>query len=109
MEGDRESLALDKKDLAAIDRIKKAGVPVVVIIVSGRPLIIADELDKWSGLIAAWLPGSEGKGVTDVIFGDYNPTGRLSVTWPRTMEQIPINFGDSDYDPLFEYGYGLSY
>ena len=109
MEGDRESLALDKKDLAAIDRIRKAGVPVVVIIVSGRPLIITDELDKWSGLIAAWLPGSEGKGVTDVIFGDYNPTGRLSVTWPRTMEQIPINFGDSDYDPLFEYGYGLSY
>jgi len=109
MEGDRESLALDKKDLAAIDRIKKAGVPVVVIIVSGRPLIITDELEKWAGLIAAWLPGSEGKGVTDVIFGDYNPTGRLSVTWPRNMEQIPINFGDSNYDPLFEYGFGLSY
>ena len=109
MEGDRESLLLDKEDLAAIDRIKKAGVPVVVIIVSGRPLIIADELDKWAGLIAAWLPGSEGKGVADVIFGDYNPTGRLSVTWPRNMEQIPINFGDSNYDPLFEYGFGLSY
>ena len=109
MEGDRESLALDKKDFAAIERIKKAGVPVVVIIVSGRPLIIADELDEWDGVIAAWLPGSEGKGVTDVIFGDYNPTGRLSVTWPRNMEQIPINFGDSNYDPLFEYGFGLSY
>ena len=109
MEGDRESLALDKKDIAAIDRIKKAGVPVVVIVVSGRPLIITDELDGWGGGIAAWLPGSEGKGVTDVIFGDYNPTGRLSVTWPRNMEQIPINFGDSNYDPLFEYGFGLSY
>ena len=109
MEGDRESLALDKKDVATIDRIRKAGVPVVVIIISGRPLIITDELDKWSGLIAAWLPGSEGKGITDVIFGDYNPTGRLSVTWPRSMEQIPINFGDTDYDPLFEYGFGLSY
>ena len=109
MEGDRESLVLDKKDLAAINKVTKAGVPVVVIIISGRPLIITDELDKWSGLIAAWLPGSEGKGVTDVIFGDYNPTGRLSVTWPRSMEQIPINFGDTDYDPLFEYGFGLSY
>ena len=109
MEGDRESLALDKKDVATIDRLRKAGVPVVVIIISGRPLIITDELDKWAGLIAAWLPGSEGKGVTDVIFGDYNPTGRLSVTWPRSMEQIPINFGDTDYDPLFEYGFGLSY
>jgi beta-glucosidase len=109
MEGDRESLALDKKNLAAIARIKKAGVPVVVVIVSGRPLIITDEVDGWDGVIAAWLPGSEGKGVTDVIFGDYNPTGRLSVTWPRNMEQIPINFGDSNYDPLFEYGFGLSY
>ena len=109
MEGDRESLALDKKDLAVIGRIRKAGVPVVVIIVSGRPLMIADELDKWGGVIAAWLPGSEGKGITDVIFGDYNPTGRLSVTWPRNMAQIPINFGDTDYDPLFEYGFGLSY
>ena len=109
MEGDQESLALDKKDLATIDRIRKAGVPVVVIIVSGRPLMIADELDKWGGVIAAWLPGSEGKGITDVIFGDYNPTGRLSVTWPRNMAQIPINFGDTDYDPLFEYGFGLSY
>jgi beta-glucosidase len=109
MEGDRESLALDKKDLAVISRIRKAGVPVVVIIVSGRPLMITDELDKWGGVIAAWLPGSEGKGVTDVIFGDYNPTGRLSVTWPRNMAQIPINFGDTDYDPLFEYGFGLSY
>jgi beta-glucosidase len=109
MEGDRESLALDKKDLAVISRIRKAGVPVVVIIVSGRPLMITDELDKWGGVIAAWLPGSEGKGITDVIFGDYNPTGRLSVTWPRNMAQIPINFGDTDYDPLFEYGFGLSY
>ena len=109
MEGDQESLALDKKDLATIDRIRKAGVPVVVIIVSGRPLMITDELDKWGGVIAAWLPGSEGKGITDVIFGDYNPTGRLSVTWPRNMAQIPINFGDTDYDPLFEYGFGLSY
>ena len=108
-QGDRKSLALDKKDVATIDRIRKAGVPVVVIIISGRPLIITDELDKWAGLIAAWLPGSEGKGITDVIFGDYNPTGRLSVTWPRSMEQIPINFGDTDYDPLFEYGFGLSY
>ena len=109
MEGDRESLALDKKDLAVIGRSRNAAVPGVVIIVAGRPRIITDELDNWGGVIAAWLPGSEGKGITDVIFGDYNPTGRLSVTWPRNMAQIPINFGDTDYDPLFEYGFGLSY
>ena len=109
MMGDKESLQLDKKDLKAIENIRKAGVPVVVVVVSGRPLIIEGEVDKWDGLVAAWLPGSEGKGVTDVLFGDYNPTGRLSVSWPRSMDQIPINFGDETYDPLFEYGYGLSY
>ncbi|MAM64623.1 MAG: beta-glucosidase [Candidatus Marinimicrobia bacterium] len=109
MQGDKESLQLDKQDLKAIENIRKAGVPVVVVVVSGRPLIIENEVDKWDGLIAAWLPGSEGKGVTDVLFGDYNPTGRLSVSWPRNMDQIPINFGDPEYDPLFEYGFGLSY
>jgi len=109
MMGDKESLQLDKKDLKAIENVRKAGVPVVVVMVSGRPLIIEDEVDKWDGLIAAWLPGSEGKGVTDVLFGDYNPTGRLSVSWPRSMDQIPINFGDKEYNPLFEYGFGLSY
>ena len=109
MMGDKESLQLDKKDLKAIENVRKAGVPVVVVMVSGRPLIVEDEVDKWDGLIAAWLPGSEGKGVTDVLFGDYNPTGRLSVSWPRSMDQIPINFGDETYAPLFEYGFGLSY
>lgn len=109
MLGDKESLKLDKKDLKAIENIRKAGVPVVVVVVSGRPLIIENEVENWDGLIAAWLPGSEGKGVTDVLFGDYNPTGRLSISWPRSMDQIPINFGDDNYDPLFEYGFGLSY
>ena len=109
MMGDKETLQLDKKDLQAIENVRKAGVPVVVVIVSGRPLIIEDQVEKWDGLVAAWLPGSEGKGVTDVLFGDYNPTGRLSVSWPRNMNQVPINFGDENYDPLFEYGYGLSY
>lgn len=108
-EGDTTNLILDENDLAAINRLNKAGIPVVVVIVSGRPLIIEEELDKWNGLIAAWLPGTEGEGVADVLFGDYNPTGRLSITWPRNMSQIPINYGDTNYDPLFEYGFGLSY
>jgi beta-glucosidase len=108
-EGDTTNLILDKNDLAAINRLNKAGIPVVVVIVSGRPLIIEEELAKWNGLIAAWLPGTEGEGVADVLFGDYNPTGRLSITWPQNMSQIPINFGDENYDPLFEYGFGLSY
>jgi len=107
--GDRESLALDPDDLAAIANVKKAGIPVVVVVVSGRPLILGDALGQADAVVAAWLPGTEGQGVADVLFGDYKPTGKLSFTWPRTMAQIPINVGDAAYDPQFPYGFGLSY
>ena len=107
--GDRTDLSLSAEDLAAIGNVKAAGIPVAVILISGRPLSIADEIENWDALMAAWLPGTEGQGVSDVIFGDYSPTGKSSHTWPHTMTQIPINVGDPDYDPLFEYGYGLSY
>ena len=72
-------------------------------------MIIEQEVTSWNALLAAWLPGTEGQGVADVLFGDYNPTGRLSVSWPRNMSQIPINISDEEYDPLFEYGFGLQY
>jgi beta-glucosidase len=107
--GDREDLALDKEDLAAIANVKKAGVPVVVVVVSGRPLILGEALTQADALVAAWLPGTEGQGVADVLFGDYRPTGKLSFTWPRAMAQIPINVGDAAYDPQFPYGFGLNY
>ena len=81
--------------------------PVVVILLSGRPLIINDVLPQADALVAAWLPGTEGLGVTDVIFGDHKWTGKLSVTWPKNADQLPINVGDKTYDPLFEYGFGL--
>ena len=89
--------------------MKAAGIPVVVVLVSGRPLILGDVLDEADALVAAWLPGTEGEGVADVLFGDYAPTGKLSFTWPRSMDQIPINVGDAVYDPLFPYGFGLTY
>jgi beta-glucosidase len=82
---------------------------VVVVLLSGRPLIIDKIIDKADALVAAWLPGTEGRGVTDVLFGDYNFSGQLSCSWPRSMDQIPINVGDVSYDPLFPYGYGLRY
>jgi len=107
--GDREDLALDKEDVAAIANVKKAGIPVVVVVLSGRPLILGDALAQADAVVAAWLPGTEGEGVADVLFGDYKPTGKLSFTWPRTMAQIPINVGDANYDPQFPYGFGLSY
>jgi len=113
--GDRLDLSInsiDEDGVTAIETLKNAGIPVVVIILSGRPLIITDQIDNWDAVIAAWLPGTEGDGVADVIFGDYNPTGKLSYTWPRSMDQIPINSstaGTGPDDPLFPYGFGLSY
>jgi beta-glucosidase len=107
--GDRSSLNLSSEDVVAITNIKNSGVPMVLILVSGRPMIITPVLGICDAIIAAWLPGTEGQGVADVLFGDYNPTGKLSNSWPTDMLQIPINFGDPGYNPLFPYGYGLSY
>jgi len=78
---------------------------VVVILISGRPLIISDRIDKWDALVAAWLPGTEGQGVADVIFGDVPFTGKLSFTWPVNTDQLPV--GREEGDPLFPFGFGL--
>jgi len=107
--GDTRSLTIPRDDIRTITHLKAAGIPVVVVLLSGRPVIIEQELPNWNALIAAWLPGTEGQGVTDVLFGDYNPTGRLPHSWPRNIAQTPINVGDYPYEPLFPYGFGLSY
>ncbi len=107
--GDRANLILSSEDLTLINRVEASGQPYVVVLLSGRPLIITDIIENADAFLAAWLPGTEGNGISDVIFGDYVPTGKLSVTWPRNMAQIPINLGDSGYDPLFPVGFGLSY
>jgi beta-glucosidase len=108
-EGDRPgSMSLDAADLATVSRLRAAGVPVIVVLVSGRPLDIAAELPNWNALVAAWLPGSEGAGVADVLFGDFAPAGKLPVTWMQSAAQQPINDGDGK-TPLFAYGFGLTY
>jgi beta-glucosidase len=109
MLGDRDDLSLAPEDVAAIANVKKAGIPVVVVVVSGRPLVLGDALGLADAVVAAWLPGSEGAGVADVLFGDYKPTGKLSFSWPRSTAQHPINVGDAKYDPLFPFGFGLTY
>ena len=109
MLGDRTDLSIDAQQRALVHRVADTGTPVVVILVSGRPLILGDVLTSAHAFVAAWLPGTEGAGVADVLFGDHPPTGRLSFTWPRSMHQIPMNAGDLDYDPLFPLGFGLSY
>jgi beta-glucosidase len=107
--GDREDLALAAEDVAVIDNLKRLGIPLVVVLLAGRPLIINNALSQSNAFVMAWLPGTEGEGVADVLFGDYKPTGKLSCTWPRSMDQIPINFGDANYTPLFPNGYGMTY
>ena len=107
--GDRTDLALAQEDVAAVANMKAAGIPVVVILLSGRPMILGGVLDKADAVVAAWLPGTEGEGIADVLFGDFRPTGKLSFAWPRSMAQVARHPGDRDYDPLFAFGYGLSY
>lgn len=109
MIGDRDDLALAAADVATVRSVAEAGVPVVVVLVSGRPMILGETLDASDAFVAAWLPGTEGQGVADVLFGDHAPAGKLPYTWPRSIEQLPLNTGDEDYDPLFAYGFGLSY
>ncbi len=107
--GDRRDLSLAAEDVAAVSNMKAAGIPVVVVLLSGRPMILGGVLDKADALVAAWLPGTEGDGVADVLFGDYKPVGKLTFSWPRTMAQVAVHRGDPGYHPLFPYGYGLSY
>lgn len=104
--GDRADLSLAPEDVAAVDNLKAAGIPVVAILISGRPMILGGVLDKADAILAAWLPGTEGDGIADVLFGVYKPTGKLSFAWPRSMDQYPRA---KDTNPLFAYGFGLTY
>ncbi|KAJ8900090.1 hypothetical protein K2173_024206 [Erythroxylum novogranatense] len=84
-----------------------AAVKCVVIVISGRPIVIEPYISSIDALVAAWLPGTEGEGITDVIFGDYGFTGKLSRTWFKSVDQLPMNVGDAHYDPLFPFDFGL--
>ena len=107
--GDNPSIELNSHDKAVLERCYESGNQMIVIMLSGRPLVINDHVKKWNGFIAAWLPGMAGEGVSDVVFGDYSPTGKLSFSWPRNTGQLPLNEGDLNYDPLFPFGHGLTY
>ena len=102
------------EDLAVLDRVGGHGVPVVTVLFSGRPLWVNREINRSDAFVAAWLPGTEGAGITDLLFqapegGRVDFRGRLSFSWPRTACQASVNRGDVPYDPQFPYGYGLTY
>ncbi|MEU4175958.1 glycoside hydrolase family 3 N-terminal domain-containing protein [Streptomyces sp. NPDC026589] len=105
--GNGHDLDLTAADRAAVDKVC-AAMDCAVLIVSGRPQLIGDRLGKINALVASWLPGSEGDGVADVLYGRRAFTGQLPVTWPKVEAQLPINVGDTAYDPQFPYGWGLT-
>lgn len=108
--GDRADLTLSEEEISLIERVRSRCQRLVVLIFSGRPLIITHQLSLADTWVAAWLPGTEGQGLTDVLFGDYRPTGKLPFSWPRSLAQLPLNVEPNrtgDHAPLFPYGYGL--
>ena len=112
LHGNVNGFGLSEEDRQMIQAVKNANIPMLVVLLSGRPLDIADELDDSDAFIAAWLPGTEGgSGIADVVFGDYAPTGKLSNTWPETYYDVPINIiGEyPGHEALFPYDFGLTY
>lgn len=117
-QGDRPTLAYkpgNETDLALLKRLKAEGIPVVAVFLSGRPLWVNREINAADAFVAAWLPGSEGAGIADVLLRgsdgrvQHDFKGKLSFSWPRTATQYANNVGQKDYDPLFAFGFGLTY
>jgi len=108
--GDNANPVISTEDLEVIERLKKSSDKVIVIILSGRPLIITDQIPTWDAAVAAWLPGSEGEGVADVLFGNHAFTAKLPLPWPATIEQLPISSDGTTHNNtkvLFDRFFGL--
>ena len=116
--GDQADVALhygNSESLELLKKLKAQGIPVVAVMMSGRPLYVNAHINAADAFVAAWLPGSEGRGIADVLIADrdgkpqHDFQGRLSFSWPRRPDQTPLNVGDANYDPQFAYGFGLTY
>ncbi len=110
MKGDRSDLSLPAEDAALINRARQSGAPVITVLLSGRPLVLGQAFEDSSAFVAAWLPGTEGAGVADVLFGAAKPVGKLPRTWPRSNEQLGVTVTDpAAANAQFQFGYGLRY
>jgi beta-glucosidase len=107
-DGDSTTLALASEDITCINNVEASGVPYVIVLISGRPMIATTQIQNANAFVAAWLPGTEGDGIADCLFGTYDFTGKLPHSWPSSINQVPINKGDSSYSPLYAFGYGLN-
>ncbi|MDR7383024.1 glycoside hydrolase family 3 N-terminal domain-containing protein [Promicromonospora iranensis] len=105
---EEKSMALQPGDADLVERVCAEIETCVVLVVSGRPQVLTEQLGSIDALVASWLPGTEGDGVADVLFGERRFTGRLPVSWPRSADDPVVNVGDDGYDPLFPFGWGLS-
>ncbi|KAL8095055.1 uncharacterized protein LOC141689317 [Apium graveolens] len=105
--GDSLNLTIPATGINTIKNVCGA-IKCVVVLISGRPVVIQPYVSQIDALVAAWLPGTEGQGIADVLFGDYGFTGKLSRTWFKSVDQLPMNVGDAHYDPLFPFGFGLT-
>ncbi len=106
--GDSSTLSLPESDV--LERVRSRARKIIVVVISGRPLVLTAQLGQMDALVAAWLPGSEGAGIADVLFGDFPFTGKLPFSWPRSVAQLPFAAGASTgcAAPLFAFGYGLT-
>ncbi len=106
--GDDNSLTLSDEDVALIEKMRGLSDKLIVILLSGRPLLVTEQVALADAFVAAWLPGTEGAGIADVLFGDKPFTGKLSFSWPRSRAQIPLAALKADAEPpLFPVGFGL--
>ncbi|XP_076890164.1 uncharacterized protein LOC143541153 [Bidens hawaiensis] len=105
--GDSSNLTIPEPGPSTIKRVC-GSVKCVVVLITGRPVVVQPNVETIDALVAAWLPGTEGQGVTDVLFGDYGFTGKLARTWFKSVDQLPMNVGDPHYDPLYPFGFGLT-
>ena len=112
--GDRQNLNFNgTRHISALNLLKEKEIPTVSIFMTGRPLWVTKEINLSDSFVVAWLPGTESRGITDVIFhdgkSDYDFSGKLPFSWPRNTKQANLNYFDATSNPLFSFGYGLTY